>query len=121
MEDIGDTGDWEAFMDAMRAGRYFEAHDHLEPRWRATASPKVQAAIWLAVLLLHQARGNGVGVDRVQHKLVRRLRDAAAPAALAAAAAASPVDAAEVCRALAQAEAWVLAGGRGGPPSGGHT
>ena len=100
--------DWERFLDAMHGGRYFEAHDCLEPRWQGGSSPRVQAAIWLAVLLLHQARANAVGVERVQRKLLGRLRGLGAPPPLWAAAAGTPVDGPAVCRALEQARDWVL-------------
>ena len=102
------TGDWERFLDAMRGGRFFDAHDCLEPQWRRTGSPRVQAAVWLAVLLVHQARGNSVGVARVQGKLLGRLDALAAPAGLRAAACRVPASAAEVCEALASARDWVL-------------
>lgn len=92
----------------MRQGRFFDAHDCLEPRWRQSGSARVQAAIWCAVLLLHQERGNPAGVQRVQAKLQRRLDALGAPEALRAAAAAVPADAEAVCRALADAQGWVL-------------
>ncbi|MDA8198560.1 MAG: DUF309 domain-containing protein [Thermaerobacter sp.] len=108
--------DWARFLDAMRQTRYFEAHDCLEPRWRDTRSPRVQAAIWLAVLLLHQTRGNAVGTDRVQTKLRHRLRDLAAPQPLQVVAAGVPVNGPAVCRALTEARDWVLGDGPDGRP-----
>lgn len=101
---------WREFLLAVQSQRYFEAHEHLELPWRSSRSPRLQAAIWFAVLLLHQTRGNPVGVERVRRKLVARLEAERAPSDVQAAARGEPADPAAVVRALAAFGAWFLDG-----------
>jgi hypothetical protein len=101
---------WREFLSAMQRQQYFDAHEHLELLWRSGKSPRLQAAIWCAVLLQHQARGNRVGVLRVREKLLARLQAERAPAAVRAAAAHDPADPAAVAEALQASAAWFLDG-----------
>ncbi len=105
---------WEDYLVAMREGRYFQAHEVLEGWWRQEHSARLQAAIWFAVLLLHAARGNAVGVRRVADKLAGRLRSEGAPADVLAAVA-SPHDPERIVGALTHAGSWFLH--LPGPPS----
>ncbi|MBX5467472.1 MAG: DUF309 domain-containing protein [Firmicutes bacterium] len=63
---------WEAFCQALAAGRYFEAHEALEPVWRAHRDLEAQTAIWWAVLLWHWRRGNLLGARRMWEKICAR-------------------------------------------------
>ncbi len=105
---------WEEYLEAMRAGRYFHAHEVLEGWWRQEHNPRLQAAIWFAVLLLHSERGNAVGVCRVADKLAARLRREGAPADVVAAVA-SPLLPEQVWAVLAKEGPWFLRWP--GPPS----
>ncbi|MCY0878524.1 MAG: DUF309 domain-containing protein [Firmicutes bacterium] len=52
---------WQAYVDAMHAARFYEAHELLESLWRATKSDKAQIAIWIAAAFLHWQRQNVSG------------------------------------------------------------
>lgn len=69
---MGDPEDLQEGLTAYRAGRYFEAHERWEERWRAEADPAerllLQALVQLAAAL---------------HKLTTGIRPRGAPALLA--------------------------------------
>lgn len=63
-------------LELIRAGRYFEAHEELEPAWR-TAEPAerdfLQGLIHAAVAWYQAGRGNRNGCVRQLEKATRRL------------------------------------------------
>jgi uncharacterized protein len=59
------------------AGRYFEAHEVLEDKWRAAAPAErdfFQGLVHVAVAWYQAGRGNRVGCERQLEKAARRLR-----------------------------------------------
>ena len=63
-------------LEAIRAGRYFEAHEELETAWRA-ASPDerdfFQGLVHVAVAWYQAGRGRPVATGRQLEKAARRL------------------------------------------------
>jgi predicted metal-dependent hydrolase len=57
---------FEAGVAAYEAGRFFEAHEHLEPAWMGTPDPAErdfhQGLIKLAAAYVHAVRGNPLGI-----------------------------------------------------------
>src|SRR6185437_1532445 len=63
-------------VEAIRAGRYFEAHEELEAAWRAAAAEErdfYQGLVHVAVAWYQHGRGNRVGTERQLEKALRRL------------------------------------------------
>ncbi|MCL6564172.1 MAG: DUF309 domain-containing protein [Firmicutes bacterium] len=63
---------WSRYLEAMRQGQFFSAHEALEPSWRKARNPALQSAIWWAVLFHHWQRGNLAGALKMLEKLRRR-------------------------------------------------
>src|ERR1700747_847110 len=63
-------------LEAIRAGRYFEAHEELEEAWRG-ASPEerdfFQGLVHVAVAWYQAGRGRPVATERQLEKAARRL------------------------------------------------
>lgn len=62
---------WSCYLQAMQGGRFFAAHEALEPLWRIDRHPTVRCAIWWAVLFHHWQRGNFAGAMKMLDKLRR--------------------------------------------------
>lgn len=63
-------------LEAIRAGRYFEAHEHLEEAWRAAPAEErdfFQGLVHVAVAWYQAGRGRPVATGRQLEKAVRRL------------------------------------------------
>src|SRR5882672_12775515 len=69
-------GELERGLEAIRAGKYFEAHEELELAWRAAAPEErdfYQGLVHAAVAWYQAGRGNTVGATRQLEKGLRRL------------------------------------------------
>jgi predicted metal-dependent hydrolase len=67
---------FEAGLELIRAGRYFEAHEELETAWRAAGVEErdfFQGLVHVAVAWYQAGRGNRVGCERQLAKAARRL------------------------------------------------
>jgi predicted metal-dependent hydrolase len=67
---------YEAGLELIRAGRYFEAHEELEAAWRAAKPPErdfLQGLVHVAVAWYQAGRGNRNGCVRQLEKAARRL------------------------------------------------
>jgi|SRR5579872_1656401 len=62
------------FSRLWNAGRYFEAHEVLEDRWRRTSDPGERALIQCAAALHHLQRGNTPGAGKLLHAAKTPLR-----------------------------------------------
>jgi hypothetical protein len=65
-----------AFVAAFDAGRYFEAHEHLEEVWQEHAGPDrdaLRGLVQVAVALTHRQRGNRPGARRVGERAIQNL------------------------------------------------
>lgn len=65
-----------AFEAAFDAGRFFDAHEHLEDLWQeydAEDRDAVRGLVQVAVALTHRQRGNAAGARRVGERAVRNL------------------------------------------------
>ena len=63
-------------LEAIRAGRYFEAHEELEEAWRAAAAEErdfFQGLVHVAVAWYQAGRGRPVATGRQLEKAARRL------------------------------------------------
>ena len=63
-------------LSAIRAGRYFEAHEELEEAWRAAATAErdfFQGLVHFAVAWYQAGRGRPVATGRQLEKAARRL------------------------------------------------
>ena len=63
-------------LEAIRGGRYFEAHEELEEAWRAAAAEErdfFQGLVHVAVAWYQAGRGRPVATGRQLEKAVRRL------------------------------------------------
>src|SRR6516162_6799202 len=63
-------------LDAIRAGRYFEAHEELEEAWRAAPAEErdfFQGLVHVAVAWYQAGRGRPVATGRQLEKAGRRL------------------------------------------------
>jgi uncharacterized protein len=63
-------------LGAMRAGRFFEAHEELEDAWRAAQAEErdfFQGLVHFTVAWYQAGRGNRVGCERQLEKAARRL------------------------------------------------
>jgi predicted metal-dependent hydrolase len=63
-------------LEAIRAGRYFEAHEELEDAWRAACAEErdfFQGLVHVAVAWYQAGRGRPVATGRQLEKAVRRL------------------------------------------------
>ena len=63
-------------VEAIRSGRYFEAHEELEQAWRAAPAEErdfFQGLVHVAVAWYQAGRGNRVGCERQLEKAARRL------------------------------------------------
>ena len=63
-------------LDAIRAGRYFEAHEELEKAWRAAPGEErdfFQGLVHVAVAWYQAGRGRPVATGRQLEKAARRL------------------------------------------------
>jgi uncharacterized protein len=92
-------------IEAIRAGRYFEAHEELEEAWRAAPSEErdfFQGLVHVAVAWYQAGRGRPVATGRQLEKASRRL----APFAPSH----RGVDVADVLAQVAAAQARVAAG-----------
>jgi predicted metal-dependent hydrolase len=64
-------------LEAIRAGRYFEAHEELEEAWRAAAAEErdfFQGLVHVAVAWYQAGRGRPVATGRQLEKAARQLR-----------------------------------------------
>lgn len=72
--------DWPAdlrdFAACWNEGRFFDAHETLEPRWIASKDRGLRGLIQLAAAFLHLQRGNIVGARTTLERAVMRLDDA---------------------------------------------
>jgi hypothetical protein len=66
-----------AFARCWNEGRFFDAHETLEPRWIATHDRGLRGLIQLAAAMLHLSRGNRKGARTTLERAVVRLRDPA--------------------------------------------
>jgi uncharacterized protein len=67
---------FEAGLELIRTGRYFEAHEELETEWRASESAErdfLQGLVHVAVAWYQAGRGNHTGCSRQLEKANRRL------------------------------------------------
>lgn len=67
---------YEAGLELIAAGRYFEAHEELETAWRAAEPGErdfLQGLVHVAVAWYQAGRGNRVGCGRQLAKAARRL------------------------------------------------
>ena len=63
-------------LEAIRAGRYFEAHEELEEAWRAAPADErdfFQGLVHVAVAWYQAGRGRPVATSRQLEKATRRL------------------------------------------------
>jgi uncharacterized protein len=63
-------------LGAIRAGRFFEAHEELEDAWRAAPAEErdfFQGLVHFTVAWYQAGRGNRVGCERQLEKAARRL------------------------------------------------
>jgi uncharacterized protein len=63
-------------LEAIRAGRYFEAHEELEEAWRAASAEErdfFQGLVHVAVAWYQAGRGRPVATSRQLEKATRRL------------------------------------------------
>ena len=63
-------------LEAIRAGRYFEAHEELEEAWRAAPADErdfFQGLVHVAVAWYQAGRGRPVATSRQLEKAARRL------------------------------------------------
>jgi uncharacterized protein len=63
-------------LDAIREGRYFEAHEELEEAWRAASAEErdfFQGVVHVAVAWYQAGRGRPVATARQLEKAARRL------------------------------------------------
>ena len=63
-------------LEAIRAGRYFEAHEELEEAWRAASTAErdfFQGLVHVAVAWYQAGRGRPVATGRQLEKAARRL------------------------------------------------
>ncbi len=63
-------------LEALRAGRYFEAHEELEEAWRAAPAEErdfFQGLVHVAVAWYQAGRGRPVATGRQLEKAARRL------------------------------------------------
>src|SRR5713101_2088295 len=70
------TGELERGLEAIRAGKYFEAHEELELAWRAAAPEErdfYQGLVHVAVAWYQAGRGRPVATARQLEKAARRL------------------------------------------------
>src|SRR5713101_332916 len=75
------TGELERGLEAIRAGKYFEAHEELELAWRAAAPEErdfYQGLVHVAVAWYQAGRGRPVATGRQLEKAARRLGRVAA-------------------------------------------
>lgn len=59
------SNEWDAYVQAMLEGRYFEAHEILEVPWRQNRDVRLQIAIWIAAAFVHWSKGNTNGARRL--------------------------------------------------------
>ena len=98
-------------LEAIRTGKYFEAHEELELAWRAAAPEErdfYQGLVHVAVAWYQAGRGNTVGATRQLEKGLRRLERYEPEH--------RGVDVAAVRRQLRDAQALVLGGSLTWPP-----
>jgi predicted metal-dependent hydrolase len=70
------TDAYEAGLELIAAGRYFEAHEALEEAWRASDAAErdfFQGLVHVSVAWYQAGRGNRVGCERQLAKAGRRL------------------------------------------------
>lgn len=56
---------WDDFRAAAGEGRFFLAHDLLEPAWRSSRAPRMQIAIFVAAAFYHRSRHNLLGAGKL--------------------------------------------------------
>ena len=69
-------GAYKRGLEAIRARRYFEAHEELEEAWRAAPAEErdfFQGLVHFTVAWYQAGRGNRVGCERQLEKAARRL------------------------------------------------
>jgi len=66
-----------AFRECWNGGRFFEAHETLEPRWIRERDAGLQGLIQLAAAFHHLQRGNLRGARTMLRRAMPRLRDPA--------------------------------------------
>ena len=77
------TRAYEAGLELIAAGRYFEAHEALEEAWRASDAAErdfFQGLVHVSRSLVPGSAGNRVGCERQLAKAGRRPRPVCAPA-----------------------------------------
>lgn len=80
--DLTDDRAWSMAMAYLDDGLPFHAHEVFEQRWRE--APPDERATWRALAqwgaaLTHEARGNGVGADRLARRAMATLDSAVVP------------------------------------------
>jgi predicted metal-dependent hydrolase len=71
----GEPDDLQRFVDCWNGGRFFDAHETLEPRWIATRDRGLRGLIQLAAAFHHLSNGNKKGARITLERAVVRLRD----------------------------------------------
>jgi len=64
-----------AFRKCWNDGRFFEAHETLEPRWIHERDPGLQGLIQLAAAFHHLQKGNTRGARTMLQRAIPRLRN----------------------------------------------
>ncbi|MBV8262954.1 MAG: DUF309 domain-containing protein [Candidatus Eremiobacteraeota bacterium] len=67
--------DLRRFAACWNEGRFFDAHETLEPRWLATRDRGLRGLIQLAAAFVHLQRGNTVGARITLERAIVRLSD----------------------------------------------
>jgi predicted metal-dependent hydrolase len=70
------VSNFEAGLESIRSGDFFDAHEELELAWRAASAEErdfFQGLVHVAVAWYQAGRGNRVGCERQLEKAARRL------------------------------------------------
>jgi predicted metal-dependent hydrolase len=67
--------DLRKFATCWNEGRFFDAHETLEPRWIGSRDRGLRGLIQLAAAFLHLQRGNIVGARTTLERAIMRLSD----------------------------------------------
>ena len=67
--------DLQRFADCWNNGRFFDAHETLEPRWIKTRDRGLRGLIQLAAAFVHLQRDNLVGARTTLERAIPRLTD----------------------------------------------
>jgi predicted metal-dependent hydrolase len=67
--------DLREFAQCWNEGRFFDAHETLEPRWIQSRDRGLRGLIQLAAAFLHLQRGNSAGARTTLERAIMRLSD----------------------------------------------